>query len=152
MSFNHVFLLQDLDSRQQRRHAPPSFRPVPRKRLSSDCCLPISLPTLTAIEHRAKEGIPRTEIKQLRRQSTAQSSTSSDSSSNDVPISPSQPRPNDDGNNQKQVRVQPVRPRGWKEPEHWEVVQAIEKKDVIRLSEIRDHSFHVCSSLSLATW
>ncbi|KAF8605172.1 hypothetical protein BDV93DRAFT_522033 [Ceratobasidium sp. AG-I] len=144
MSFNHVFLLQDIDYRQQRRHTQPSFRPVPRKRLSSDCCLPISLPTLTVLERRAKEEIPRTEIKQLRHQSSSsQSSGTTGSSSDSVPISPSQPRANDDGGSKKQVRVQPARPKAWKEPEHWEVVQAIEKKDVIRLSEIRDHSFHV---------
>lgn len=151
MSFNHVFLLQDIDYRQHRRHVQPSFRPIPRKRLTSDCCLPIKLPTLTVLEHRAKEQIPRAEIKQLRHHSTSQSSGSTGSSSDDVPISPSQPRANDDSGSKKQLRVQPVRPKGWKEPEHWEVVQSIEKRDVIRLSEIRDHSFHVCSSPSLAT-
>jgi hypothetical protein len=145
MSFNHVFLLQDVDYRQQRRHVQSNSRPVPRKRLSSDCCLPASLPGLDALEKSARTQIPRTEIKLLRHQSSSsQDSSSSTDSLDDVPTSPSQPRA-DDGGGYKgpQVRTQPVRPRGWKEPEHWEVVQAIEKRDVIKLSEIRDHSFHV---------
>lgn len=86
--------------------------------------------------------MPRTEIKLLRRQSSSQDSSSSADSS-DTPISPSQPRQEAGGYKKPQPRAQPVRPRGWKEPEHWEVVQAIEKREVIRLSEMRDHSFHV---------
>ncbi|KAG8696076.1 hypothetical protein FRC08_007381 [Ceratobasidium sp. 394] len=80
----------------------------------------------------------------LRRQSSSDRSSSSSNSSSDVPTSPSQSRSGDNGGNKKPlVRTPPVRPRGWKEPEHWEVVQAIEKRDVIKLSQIRDHSFHV---------
>jgi hypothetical protein len=139
MSFNHIYLLQDIDYRYHKRHAPP--RPVPRTRLNSDCCLPKSLPSLKVLEHRAKEELPRAEVKLLRHQSTSSGDSSSNSSS-DAPTSPSQPRPGGDSK-KPQAHVQPIRPRGWKEPEHWEVVQAIEKKDFMRLSEIRDHSFHV---------
>ncbi|QRV76273.1 alpha-amylase [Ceratobasidium sp. AG-Ba] len=144
MQFNHIFLLQDIEFRQHERRRANS-RPVPRARLSSDCCLPKSLPSLTMIGRQAKEQIPRTEVKLLRHHSTSSmDSHSSSNSSDDVPVSPSQPRSGDHSNKKKAVvRPQPVRPRGWKEPEHWEVVQAIERRDVVRLSEIRDHSFHV---------
>ncbi|QRV91092.1 alpha-amylase [Ceratobasidium sp. AG-Ba] len=77
----------------------------------------------------SKEQIPRTEVKLLRHH---------------LPRLQIPPRSGDhNGKKKVAVRPQPVRPRGWKEPEHWEVVQAIERRDVVRLSEIRDHSFHV---------
>lgn len=150
MSFNHIFLLQDVDYRQQRRPTQLNSKPVPQKRLSSDCCLPVSLPGLAALEKAARIQIPRTEIKLLRRDSSSSQNSSSSTDSDDVPTSPSQPRAEKTGGYKRpQVRTQLVRPKGWKDPEHWEVVQAIEKREVIRLSEIRDHSFHVGS---LARW
>ncbi|KAG8748504.1 hypothetical protein FRC10_003637 [Ceratobasidium sp. 414] len=142
MSYNHIYLLQDIERRHHKRHH-TSSRPVPRTRLSSDYCLPKSLPGLVVLERQAKENIPRTEIKLLRHQSSSHGSSSS-SDSSDVPTSPSQPRGGGDSGIKKPLaRAQPVRPRGWKEPEHWEVVQAIEKRDVMKLSQVRDHSFHV---------
>ncbi|CAE6521982.1 unnamed protein product [Rhizoctonia solani] len=143
MSFNHIFLLQDLDCRQQRRQAPSVFRPTPRKRLSSECCLPAKLPGLSALEKAARIQMPRTEVKQLRHRSTSSEGSSSSASSDDVPVSPSQPQADVTGGYTPQKQTQSVRPKAWKEPEHWEVVQAIEKRDVVRLSEMRDRSFHV---------
>lgn len=32
----------------------------------------------------------------------------------------------------------------WKEPQPWEVMKAIESKDVMFLMEVRDRAFHVC--------
>ncbi|CAE6423902.1 hypothetical protein BN14_01357 [Rhizoctonia solani AG-1 IB] len=143
MSFNHIFLLQDLDCRKQKRQASLGFNPIPRKRLSSECCLPATLPSLSSLEKAAINQIPRTEVKQLRRQSTSSEESISSVNSDDVPTSPSQPRADDTRGYTPQKRTPPVRPKAWKEPEHWEVVQAIEKRDVVKLSQIRDYSFHV---------
>ncbi|KAF8707764.1 hypothetical protein RHS03_03757, partial [Rhizoctonia solani] len=143
MSFNHIFLLQDLDYRKQRVQAPSVFRPTPRKRLSSECCLPTTLPSLSSLDKVARNQIPRTEVRQLRQRSTSSEGSSSSENSDDAPTSPSQPRADDARGYTPQKSTPSARPKVWKEPEHWEVVQAIEKRDVVKLSEIRDYSFHV---------
>ncbi|QRW19452.1 hypothetical protein RhiXN_00858 [Rhizoctonia solani] len=143
MSFNHIFLLQDLDYRKRRLQAPSVFRPTPRKRLSSECCLPTTLPSLSSLDKVARNQIPRTEVRQLRQRSTSSEGSSSSENSDDAPTSPSQPRADDARGYTPQKSTPSARPKVWKEPEHWEVVQAIEKRDVVKLSEIRDYSFHV---------
>ncbi|GAB1518789.1 hypothetical protein RhiTH_001854 [Rhizoctonia solani] len=143
MSFNHIFLLQDLSCRKQRLQALSVFRPTPRKRLSSECCLPATLPSLSSLEKAARNQIPRTEVKQLRQRSTSSEGSSSSENSDDAPTSPSQPWADDTRGYTPQKPTPSARPKAWKEPEHWEVVQAIEKRDVVKLSQIRDYSFHV---------
>ncbi|KAJ7499005.1 hypothetical protein FB451DRAFT_1427791 [Mycena latifolia] len=97
-------------------------RPVPRRRVSSNPCLPERLPTTSKWQHRtrflqreAEIVAPKAILRQLRRSPT--------------PSPPNSPEPD------AEVEENPV-------------LRAVERKDIMYLMEIRDRSFHLLVRMS----
>jgi len=150
--FNNSFLIASLDEENELQ--PP---PIPeRTRLKSDPFLPARLPTTAFLEREASQNAPRAIIRQLRRSPTPppelelepeDDGLSNLSSSppviiNSLPPSPSATTVSFPGS-PRRMPAPPPKPRGWKEPQPFEVLRAIENKDIMMLMEVRDHAFHL---------
>ncbi|KAF9075928.1 hypothetical protein BDP27DRAFT_1314741 [Rhodocollybia butyracea] len=123
----------------------PSF--PKRKSLLSDPVLPDRLPNSSFIQREAERVAPQAILRQLRRSPPAASDDESDgdhsrapssasTASMSPPASPTTSRINDQDNLQKFGD-------GWKEPQPFEVLRAVERKDIIYLMEVRDRAFHL---------
>ncbi|RDB22675.1 hypothetical protein Hypma_010292 [Hypsizygus marmoreus] len=144
MTINNAPVLQELSKHLDGR---PDTLYVPdvRKRVRSDPCLPERLPTSGFLQREAEELAPKAILRQLRRSPTPTSddeaglfpdqsgharraSMSSVASSSSIKSTPKSP----DYNNAMSA---------WKEPQPFEVLSAIERKDLMYLMEIRDRAF-----------
>ncbi|KAJ7179908.1 hypothetical protein C8R43DRAFT_1055888 [Mycena crocata] len=135
-----------------------SDRPLPRRRVLSSPCLPERLPTTAFLQREAEIGAPKAILRQLRRSPTP-------------PSPPSSPEPEIEGSSGHQRRPslsslassassiksfgssliqrrQDKSQSSWKEPQPYEVLRAVERKDIMYLMEIRDRSFHLLVRMS----
>ncbi|KAF5369836.1 hypothetical protein D9758_001133 [Tetrapyrgos nigripes] len=124
----------------------------PRRRVDSDPCLPSRLPSNSVLQREAEQVAPKAILRQLRRSPTPPlqneendeheetdrhtrertlSSASSDSSRKSI-ISLL-----------KRQKSDSVTRGPWKDPQPFEVLRAIEQKDIMFLMEIRDRAFHL---------
>ncbi|KDQ07456.1 hypothetical protein BOTBODRAFT_192382 [Botryobasidium botryosum FD-172 SS1] len=152
--FNHAWLLAALDE-----YDGPPRPPIPeRARLASEPFLPARLPTTAFLEREATQNAPRAIIRQLRRSPTPPLRVSDEldlalegddalspsspraAAHNDLPPSPSAPV---FPGTPRRMPAPPPKPRGWKEPQPFEVLRAIENKDIMMLMDVRDHAFHL---------
>ncbi|KAJ7699998.1 hypothetical protein B0H17DRAFT_1158033 [Mycena rosella] len=148
--FNNAFLAHYLGNSQE------SSRPIPRRRVSSNPCLPERLPTTGFLQREAETVAPKAILKQLRRSPT--------------PSPPDSPEPEAEETSGHQRRPSltslassaesSIRSFGssliqrredksqssWKEPQA--MLRAVERKDIMYLMEIRDRSFHLLVRMS----
>ncbi|KAJ7095297.1 hypothetical protein B0H15DRAFT_828923 [Mycena belliarum] len=135
-------------------------KPVPRRRVSSNPCLPERLPTTSFLQREAETVAPKAVLRQLRRSPT--------------PSPPNSPEPDDEPEENPKHKRRPslsslassassIKSFGstlmqrsregksqspWKEPQPFEVLRAVERKDIMYLMEIRDRSFHLLVRMS----
>ncbi|KAJ6539260.1 hypothetical protein B0H19DRAFT_961215 [Mycena capillaripes] len=142
-----------------------SDRPIPRRRVSSNPCLPERLPTTSFLQREAEIDAPKAILRQLRR-----SPTPSPPNSPGLETEEENPRTEDEtpshqrrpsltslasstssirslGSSLIQRRPNP-NPHSWKEPQPYEVLRAVERKDIMYLMEIRDRAFHLLVRMS----
>ncbi|KAJ7591139.1 hypothetical protein C8J56DRAFT_934777 [Mycena floridula] len=114
--------------------------PVPRRRVRSSPILPERLPSSAFLEREAQTLAPDAILKQMKRRSQS-------------PESPSDVRPNHTRSASSspttstfkgfmKSRANSTRKTGdWKEPQPFEILRAVEEKDIMFLMEVRDRSF-----------
>jgi hypothetical protein len=121
----------------------------------------VLIPAPGVLEHDAENEIPRAILVQLRREASAPESLTSDDQPMSGPNSPSSPSsPQCESPSMRRfntftqalgafTRPRPANPfrlqnmGDWKEPELYEVMRAVERKDIMFLMEVRDKAFHV---------
>ncbi|KAJ3800424.1 hypothetical protein GGU11DRAFT_742508 [Lentinula aff. detonsa] len=148
--FNHESLVESLGKSLDVNTASPT---VPKRQsLSSSLCLPDRLPNSSFIQREAEKAGPKAILRQLRRSPSPSSSEADDdfesedgshtrdpSSASTQSTSPS--------NSPSQPNHQPNHIQNsnsaWKDPQPFEVLRAVERKDVVYLMEIRDRAFHL---------
>ncbi|KAJ3741230.1 hypothetical protein DFH05DRAFT_1505169 [Lentinula detonsa] len=148
--FNHESLIESLGKSLDVNTASST---VPKRQsLSSSLCLPDRLPNSSFIQREAEKAGPKAILRQLRRSPSPSSSEADDdfesedgshtrdpssasTQSTSPSNSPSQPNhlPNHIQNSNS----------SWKDPQPFEVLRAVERKDVVYLMEIRDRAFHL---------
>ncbi|KAH9179890.1 hypothetical protein EDB89DRAFT_2147021 [Lactarius sanguifluus] len=160
---NHAAILEHIDSN------PTSSTPPMRRRSPPDPCLPASLPSTGTTFHSLPNRVitpvaavilreaDLTAPKSLLTQLVRDASHSTDSlreamatKLTDSPPSPQAPLPETSGTSPPTSPLQRLfsmaRPtkagKHWRDPEPWEVLRAVENKDVIYLMEVRDRAFH----------
>ncbi|KAI6047270.1 hypothetical protein EDC04DRAFT_2864374 [Pisolithus marmoratus] len=124
-------------------------KPTPRSRTSLEPCLPARLPSTAFLQREAEHAAPQAFLRQLRGNRTTSSPTSSfhseydeqgnstrrmSISSSTSPSSPSSP-------SAKFVTPQSRSSKTWKDLQPFEILRAIERKDIMFLMEVRDHAF-----------
>lgn len=118
--------------------------PTPRRRVISEPCLPERLPSNRFMEREATQSAPKAVLRQLRRSPTPPS-PESDARYDELPprtrrasvssvISSLSPK-------SIESPTKDIRTSTWAEPQPFEVLRAIERKDIVYLMEIRDRSF-----------
>ncbi|TFY72739.1 hypothetical protein EVG20_g247 [Dentipellis fragilis] len=144
--YNHVFVLQHIDSADFPRPLRPMKEPVP-----SNPCLPLSLPSTGFLQREADTIAPKSIIKQLRRSPSppsidelqeALSSPLIESTASPTISSPTLSERLFPQHAAGKAKAQAPRGR-WKEPEPYEVLRAVERRDVMYLMEVRDRAFHL---------
>ncbi|KAM5532425.1 hypothetical protein V8D89_013919 [Ganoderma adspersum] len=157
--FNNAPLIirisQELDSVVE---LPPKQHGIPRQRTLSDPCLPSRLPSSAFINREATGLAPKAvdaELKRVRK--SLEIPSSQDDESNRSPTASAQNSPESSPktrrkslldilpsalNAAKTLRESARRNEGpWKPPEPYEILRAIERRDIMFLMEVRDRSF-----------
>ncbi|KAH8830843.1 hypothetical protein DL96DRAFT_1594520, partial [Flagelloscypha sp. PMI_526] len=138
----------------------PSRPPIPRRRVTSDPVLPERLPTSSFIQREADQLAPRSVLRQLRRSPSPPQSpdmlvsdhSSEDEETTDEPEEPPERRRTmsfssiRSNTSLKAVTKffqagKPPGGAGWREPQPFEVLRAVERQDIMFLMEIRDRAF-----------
>ncbi|KAI1792950.1 hypothetical protein LXA43DRAFT_299990 [Ganoderma leucocontextum] len=160
MMFNHAPLIirisQELDGAVE---LPPDRRGVPRQRTRSDPCLPSRLPSSAFIRREADGTAPKAvdaELERIRKSLEIPSSPQEDEDKlSSTPSAQSSPESSPKSRRRSLLDMLPSafhaartlresarRNEGsWKPPEPYEVLRAIEGKDIMFLMEVRDRSF-----------
>ncbi|KAJ4466506.1 hypothetical protein J3R30DRAFT_2268970 [Lentinula aciculospora] len=147
--FNHESIIESLgkhlDNNSISRTSPK------RQCLPSSLCLPVRLPNSSFIQREAELAAPKAILRQLRRSPSPPLSETDDldseggghartlsSASTEFASPSSSPsQSNYKSNNTEKLSS------SWKEPQPFEVLRAIERKDLVYLMEIRDRAFHL---------
>ncbi|KAJ7228750.1 hypothetical protein GGX14DRAFT_414667 [Mycena pura] len=147
---NHASLVHSIGKDHQSGH------PIPRRRVSSSPCLPERLPTTGFLQREAELDAPKSILRQLRRSpSPPDSPVSEPEIQEESPIRPRRSSLNSlassvsiksSGSSVIQRDVQSY--TSWKEPQPFEVLRAVERKDVMYLMEVRDKAFHLLVRMS----
>ncbi|KAF7352865.1 hypothetical protein MVEN_01253500 [Mycena venus] len=160
---NHASLVHSLGSDNSDR------RPIPRRRVSSNPCLPERLPTTGFLQREAEIDAPKAILRQLRRSPTPSPPNSPELETEQSPLAADenpghQRRPSlsslaSSASSIKSFGSSLIRRQdgkshsSWKEPQAsvvlpYEVLRAVERKDVMYLMEIRDRAFHLLVRMS----
>ncbi|KAI0069088.1 hypothetical protein BV25DRAFT_1910794 [Artomyces pyxidatus] len=144
--FNHTMILESLGS-----SPPRSPAPVSRPRVRPEPCLPESLPSTGVIQREADRLAPETFHKCSTRSPNpraleeAMSSSITDSPNEHIaPPSPdtSPVSPSNRFLKRLSWKAKPAKPRGaWTDPEPWQIMRAVEDKDIEFLMEVRNRNF-----------
>ncbi|KAJ3883235.1 hypothetical protein F5051DRAFT_392397 [Lentinula edodes] len=143
--FNHESIIESIGN--QLNDNTTSRTSPKRQRLPSSLCLPDRLPNSSFIQREAEMAAPRAILRQLRRSPTPPSEaddldsedgrhTRNPSSASTESTSPSA------SPSRSSLETQRIN-SAWKEPQPFEVLRAVERKDLIYLMEIRDRAFHL---------
>ncbi|KAI0284950.1 hypothetical protein BGY98DRAFT_1146873 [Russula aff. rugulosa BPL654] len=143
---NHSAILEKLDAN------PTPFPSHRRHRSPSDPCLPAGLPSTAVIRREADLIAPKSLLTQLIRDASHSSDALREAMSTSITDSPPQqpvstPEINVASPTSPIQRflsmTKPSKSKGpWKDPEPWQVLRAVENKDITYLMEVRDHAFH----------
>ncbi|KAJ3922819.1 hypothetical protein F5877DRAFT_32964 [Lentinula edodes] len=143
--FNHESIIESIGS--QLNDNTTSRTSPKRQRLPSSLCLPDRLPNSSFIQREAEMAAPRAILRQLRR-SPSPPSEADDLDSEDgrhtrnpssVSTESTSPSASPSRSSLETQRINSA----WKEPQPFEVLRAVERKDLIYLMEIRDRAFHL---------
>ncbi|KAF8165428.1 hypothetical protein B0H34DRAFT_689148 [Crassisporium funariophilum] len=149
MSFNNASLIIALEENQQPLHKLSSL-PTGRRRVVSTPCLPERLPTASVIQREAEGLAPREFTKQMLK------SSMTDEITGDIPSEPqnmhhqrtkseSSPRSPTSIKSFFSSLVSPALGRtpssGWANLQPYEIMKAVEEKDIMFLMEVRDKAF-----------
>ncbi|KAF7331985.1 hypothetical protein MKEN_00078800 [Mycena kentingensis (nom. inval.)] len=154
LPMNHSAVVAALGSERNSR------RPSPRRRVTSDPCLPAGLPNSSWLEREAQADAPKAILQQLRRSPTPPSPPQSPTSATSEEHSPEherRPSMNSVASSSSSIRSfgsafrqqsSRASSTSWKEPQPYEVLRAVERKDIMYLMEIRDRAFHLLVRMS----
>ncbi|KAF8826660.1 hypothetical protein F5879DRAFT_930467 [Lentinula edodes] len=143
--FNHESIIESIGS--QLNDNTTSRTSPKRQRLPSSLCLPDRLPNSSFIQREAEMAAPRAILRQLRRSpsppSEADDLDSEDGRHTRNPSSASTESTSPSASpSRSSLETQRIN-SAWKEPQPFEVLRAVERKDLIYLMEIRDRAFHL---------
>ncbi|KAJ3820149.1 hypothetical protein F5880DRAFT_1590253 [Lentinula raphanica] len=124
--------------------------PHPRKSHPSDPCLPDRLPNTSFIQREAEQVAPKAILRQLRRSPSPEADNDDDgddgahsrspsSASTQLSSPPNSPSQSNHHHPQPNLKSKPA----WKEPQPFEILAAVERKDVMYLMQVRDRAFHL---------
>jgi hypothetical protein len=142
---NHAAILDHLDT------IPTSPTPTKRRRSPPKPCLPASLPSTAVIQREADLTAPKSFLTQLVRNASHSSDALREAMATSITNSPpSSPQAPHSGASPPTSPLQrffsmakPTKAdKPWRDPESWEVMRAVENKDVMFLMEVRDRAFH----------
>ncbi|KAI0003071.1 hypothetical protein BJV74DRAFT_570217 [Russula compacta] len=145
---NHTAVLEHMDARS------PSFLSHRRSRSPPDPCLPAGLPSTAVIRREADLIAPKSLVTQLVRDASHNSDALREAMSTKITDSPPTPlAPSESPVITTASTTSPfqrflsmaktTKAKGpWKDPEPWEVLRAVEIKDIDYLMEVRDRAFH----------
>ncbi|KAF8268239.1 hypothetical protein EI94DRAFT_1195765 [Lactarius quietus] len=141
---NHAAILDHIDTNLT--------SPIPRKRRCSppNPCLPASLPSTAVIQREARLTAPKSLLTQIVRDASHNSNSLREAMATSITNSPPSPQAPLSGASPPTSPLQRffsmTRPtkanKPWRDPEPWEVLRAVENKDVMFLMEVRDRAFH----------
>ncbi|KAN0131488.1 hypothetical protein V8E53_010865 [Lactarius tabidus] len=142
---NHAAILDHLDAN------PTPCTPTKRRRSPPNPCLPASLPSTAVIQREADLTAPKSFLTQLvrdashstdaLREAMATTITNSPPSSPQAPFSGASP-PSSPLQRFFSMAKSIKADKPWRDPESWEVMRAVENKDIMFLMEVRDRAFH----------
>jgi len=135
--FNNEYFIHELAEQGEDRTSEPSC-PTGRERLKSDYCLPLRLPPKRVLEREGKKSGPLEELRQLRRSPTP---PLEDESFEHVPESPHPQRQRTLSQSSTIKANKKLQP--FKEPPGFQILRAVETKDIMFLMEVRDRAFHL---------
>ncbi|KAJ4481440.1 hypothetical protein C8J55DRAFT_511734 [Lentinula edodes] len=143
--FNHESIIESIGN--QLNDNTTSRTSPKRQRLPSSLCLPDRLPNSSFIQREAEMAAPRAILRQLRRSpsppSEADDLDSEDGRHTRNPSSASTESTSPSASpSRSSLETQRIN-SAWKEPQPFEVLRAVERKDLIYLMEIRDRAFHL---------
>ncbi|KAJ3869714.1 MAG: hypothetical protein NXY57DRAFT_981793 [Lentinula lateritia] len=143
--FNHESIIESIGN--QLNDITTSRTSPKRQRLPSSLCLPDRLPNSSFIQREAEMAAPRAILRQLRRSpsppSEADDLDSEDGTHTRNPSSASTESTSPSASpSRSSLETQRIN-SAWKEPQPFEVLRAVERKDLIYLMEIRDRAFHL---------
>lgn len=142
---NHSAILEKMDAK------PTSFPSQRRHRSPPDPCLPAGLPFTAVIRREADLIAPKSLLTQLIRDASHSSDALREAMSTSITDSPPQPPVFSNINVASPAspiqrflsKTKTTKSKGpWKDPEPWEVLRAVENKDITYLMEVRDHAFY----------
>jgi len=144
--FNYAASLEHIDAK------PASFPAHQRRRAPPEPCLPIGLPSTATILQEADVMAPKSLSTQIIRDASHTTDALKEAMSTsitDSPPSPSVPYPEITPTSTTSPiqrflsMTRSTKAKGpWKDPEPWEVLRAVENKDVSYLMEVRDRAFN----------
>jgi len=143
---NYSAILEHIDANST------SFSPRKRHRSPPDPCLPAGLPSTAVIRREAGLIAPKSLLTQLVQDASCSTDALREAMSSRITDSPTSPQ----ASSPEAALASPTSPlqrfrsarkttkvKGpWKDPEPWEVLRAVENKDVSYLMEVRDRAFH----------
>nr|GAT54022.1 predicted protein [Mycena chlorophos] len=145
---NHASLLQALGEPRRR----PT--PTPRRRVTSHPCLPERLPNASILQREAESSAPAAILRQLRRSPSPESPPpAAEEDEEDIVQHQRRPSITSNASSTGSVRsfgsiFKQPKSNGWKEPQPFEILRAVERKDLVYLSEVRDRAFHLLVRMS----
>ncbi|KAH9966128.1 hypothetical protein BC827DRAFT_1265183 [Russula dissimulans] len=144
--FNHAASLEHMDAK------PASIPAHQRRRALPEPCLPVGLPSTAAILQEAGVMAPKSLSIQVIKDASHTTDALKEAMSTsitDSPASPSVPYPEITPTSTTSPiqrflsMTRSTKAKGpWRDPEPWEVLRAVENKDVIYLMEVRDRAFN----------
>ncbi|KAG7097055.1 hypothetical protein E1B28_004445 [Marasmius oreades] len=156
LGYNHGPVLEELIDRLDSALRSPS--PSKRQSLPPDPCLLDRLPSTSFIQREAEDSISKAELKQLRRTPTPPSPQAEDHEDAEeqevMDTDLSKRRGSDVSTTSSASTRSPKQPLSkheedqkaigsWKDPQPFEVLRAVEQKNIVYLMEIRDKAFHL---------
>ncbi|RPD61962.1 hypothetical protein L226DRAFT_535339 [Lentinus tigrinus ALCF2SS1-7] len=157
MHFNNASVVLHVAKELQDEEPPPRLTGPARERPQSDPCLPARLPTSAFIQREAERIAPKSveaEIDRIHKELEAAFTPTpreDESALSPVPSSPASPRARRkslfDRISSASNVARALRAAGkndgqlWRKPESYEILRAIEGKDIMYLMEVRDRSF-----------
>jgi len=139
--FNNGYIISSIDGEDSF----PKYQ-IFRQPVCQLPCLPVRLPTMAFMRREAEHDVSKALVRQLRRSP----SPTLNSPASDEPTSPRLSRRLSRSSESSFIStshtdgpVQNVSTTNWKEPQPFEVLRAVEQKDIVFLMEVRDRAFHL---------
>ncbi|THH17941.1 hypothetical protein EW146_g2945 [Bondarzewia mesenterica] len=141
MMYNYASILEYLDNSSDTPSSFPSMKP----RLPSMLCLPSGLPSTSFLQREAEQMAPKSVLKQLRRSPTPPSPGAIEDALSSPIVDPRPIALRSPTVSSPKLRLSKDANTNtvWQEPQPYEVLRAVERKDIAYLMEVRDRAFHL---------